>query len=242
MGPVVFLLIFVVVTAFVAMRNRAKRGGEAAQKQTVLEALAPLIDGAVSKDGVLTGRYRSYAVSTETGLSGPAGLTSQSASPGAQVLRVHITSPSLMTGQAWQFRSTSDALQGGGHWRFMEPGEEFPFGRLLSRAADVPMPDPQLESRLRAAGIEAALDRIPGSSLSWLPDVAFAGALGRNVLARYERAGQTVPPEAQEKAAAAAGLRIEFERQRFDDPTPDQFRQVLDAAVDIIEVNRRANR
>ena len=239
MGPVLFLLIFVAVTVFISVRSRAKRGGEVAQKQTVLEALAPLVDGVVSKDGVLKGRYQDYAVSAETGISGPAGLTSQSASPGAQVLRVHITSPSLMTGQAWQFRSTSDALQGGGHWRFLEPGEEFPFGRLLSRAGGVPAPDPQLEGRLRAAGIEPALDRIPGSSLSWLPEVAFAGALGRNLLERFERAGQTVPPEAQEQAAG--GLRIEFERQRFDDPTPDQFQQVLDAALAILEVNRQAN-
>ena len=241
MGPILFLLLFVAVTVFISMRSRAKRSGEVAQKQTVLEALAPLVNGAVSKDGELKGRYEDYTVTAETGISGPPGLTSQSASPGAQVLRVHITSPTLMAGDAWQFRNTSDALQGGGHWRFLEPGEEFPFGRKLSRFGGVPMPDPQLEGRLRAAGIEAALDRIPGSSLSWLPEVAFAGALGRNILERFERAGQPVPPEAQEQAAAAGGLRIEFERQRFDDPTPDQFRQVLDAALAILEVNRQAN-
>jgi hypothetical protein len=240
MGPVLFLLIFVVLTAFIAMRNRAKRSGEAAQKQTVLEALAPLVAGAVSKN-VLTGRYKEYTVTAETGVSGPPGLTSQSASPGPQVLRVHITSPSLMTGQAWQFRNTSDATHIGGGWRFMEPGAEFPFGRMLSRAADIPMPDAQLEDRLRAAGIEAALDHLPQSSVGWLPEVAFAGAMGRNLLERYERAGRAMPAEAQEQAAAIAGLRIEFERQRFDDPRPEQFRQVLDTALDIIEINKRAN-
>ena len=236
-----FLLIFVAATAFVALRRRAKRTVQENQHRTVLNALAPLVSGAVSKDEVLTGRYGEYAVTAEMGIGSPPGVTSGHAGSGANVLRVHIASPSLMTGQAWHFRNTRDATHLGGHWRFIEPGAEFPFGRMLSRAADIPMPDPRLEDGLRARGIEAAFDRLPPSSAGWLPEVAFAGGMGRSMLERYERAGRTLPPEAQEKVAAVGGLRIEVERQHFDDPSPDQFRQLLDAAVDIIEINRQAN-
>ena len=216
-----FLLIFVVATAFVALRRRAKRTGQENQRRTVLNALAPLVNGAVSKDEVLTGRYKEYAVTAEMGIGSPPGVTSGQSGSGANVLRVHITSPSLMTGQAWQFRNTRDATHLGGHWRFIEPGAEFPFGRLLSRGADIPKPDPGLEHGLRAGGIEAAFDRLPPSSAGWLPEIAFAGGMGRNLLERYERAGVTLPPEAQEKAAGVGGLRIEVERQHFDDPSPE---------------------
>jgi len=241
MGPVLFLLIFVAVTVFLAMRGRAKRTGESDQRQTVLEALVPLVGGTVSKDGELTGQYQGYAISAEMGTSTPPGLSSGASGNYANVLRVHIMGASLMTGQAWQFRNTGGSTQPGGHWRFLEPGQDFPFGRALSRAADVPMPDPQLESRLREGGIGAALDRLPLSELGWLPDVAFAGAVGLNLVERYQRAGLELPPEAQEQAAQVGGLRIEVERPRFDDPRPEQFRQLLDAALGIIEINSRLN-
>jgi hypothetical protein len=47
-GPVLFLLLFVVVTAFIAVRQRGKRTGQQDQRRTVLETTAPLVNGAVS--------------------------------------------------------------------------------------------------------------------------------------------------------------------------------------------------
>ena len=41
--------------------------------------------------------------------------------------------------------------------------------------------------------------------------------------------------------ASAAGLRVEVERAHYDDPSPEAFQKLLDAALNVLEVNRQAN-
>jgi hypothetical protein len=111
--------------------------------------------------------------------------------------------------------------------------------------------DPTTDHRLRAGGMLEQLEQLepPGSKsryvmVSYTPDGA---ATIDHVLSRVE----AVRPDIAERARREADrhlerergghLRIEIERDGDADPTSERFREILDAAIAIAQLNATIN-
>jgi hypothetical protein len=238
----VIVLAIIVVAVIVGSRrmtaDRTRSGhGE------VLAALAPVVGGSVSGEQVLTGRYRGYDVEVVLRTADPAapGMTGNSATnlveavqlrllgaPGAQPWAVW-REPSL-TGRTWDW-----------HFARADGGDFLPFLGRLSRLAGLPPADPDLPDRLRAAGILDAFERVSPPTKDYLPRINFVPDLRMAMMERL-RVTRDLPAAAQQPPASAGPrLELEVERMSDDDPTPERFRALLDTALEIAEINARAN-
>jgi hypothetical protein len=255
MYPVLFVLILVAATVVVAIVQRRRREAETATREDVLPALAPVISGSLApattgKAGsagarVLSGTYEGYEVETALITTG-GGITTEGVGPGQnQMEAVELTLRGVAGAQPWCFRlgyGRDDATR----WWWIGP-EQFmgSVGRRLSRMSGLTQ-DPDLEQRLRQGGIGDALERLGVAPRAvGLPNALFVPdltTLANERRERYERAGISSADHPFPDAELLTGrLVIEVERADNSDPTPERFREILDAAVGIAELNARIN-
>jgi hypothetical protein len=122
-------------------------------------------------------------------------------------------------------------------------------GKLFSHMSPIPI-DPAIDDRLRRGGMLEALERLgprearaPYIFVSFRPDGATAIA---ETLRRVEALGGQLAERARHEAAErlklGGQLRIEVERANEHDPTSERFRELLDAAMAVAELNASINR
>ena len=113
-------------------------------------------------------------------------------------------------------------------------------GLVVSHDATLDLLDRQLARIDRLAAIQQAPDE-PHAELRL---AARDGGAGPR---RFEERGVAVPERARQEAEAylalerGGHLRIEIERPSAGEPTPEHFREMLDAAVAIADLNQRLN-
>jgi hypothetical protein len=122
-------------------------------------------------------------------------------------------------------------------------------GKLFSQMSPIQI-DPAVDARLLAGGMLQSLEQLvprgvtaPYVLVSFMPDGAAAVA---RRLDRMEAVGGQVAERARHEAAErlklGGRLRIEIERASEQDPTPERFRELLDAAVAVAELNASINK
>jgi|tagenome__1003787_1003787.scaffolds.fasta_scaffold20874000_2 hypothetical protein len=243
MVDVLVIVMAVVVVALVVTTRLRKSTVHWSHRTDVLGALVPVVGGSVSADQVLTGRYRGYDIEVLLRTAAPEapGMTAESFRDMVEAVQLRLIgargaqpwyvwrSPSL-TGRSWD-------------WHFARPdgGDFLPFFGHLSRMAGLPPADADLPDRLRAAGILAAFERVSPPTKDSLPRISFIPDLRSPMMERLRAVRDLPPAAAQPSAQTAPRLELEVERMGDADPSPERFRALLDAAVDVAEINARAN-
>src|SRR5262249_11116455 len=121
-------------------------------------------------------------------------------------------------------------------------------GKLVSRVSPIPI-DPGIDDRLRQGGMLEALERLrpregkaPYIFVSFQPDGAPAIA---TTLQRVEglcvQLADRARGEAARRLKQGGEVRIEVERASEGDPTPERFRELLDAAMAVVRLNGSIN-
>jgi hypothetical protein len=237
------------------------------RSEAVLAPLAPVVEGTVS-DGRLRGSYQGYAVeawpmrqrpspdvaNVETGgtrssgplvnvfdikLAGVAGTHDWDC--GSSPRGPYSLVPEVFTSLVYRLIRTE--------FKF-----ERPQGGWLRNKLGVPAADPELQQRLRAAGLFEELSLLRWGTHPYLPRVSFnphAQAIGPGPLADYEsglkemlRAQGHPEYEAALDDELRAGrqqhrgeLEVQVEAGKGRAPTQERFRELLGVAVRIAQIN-----
>jgi hypothetical protein len=212
---VLVIAMAVVVVALVVGSRRVEAGRTSARRADLLATLAPVVGGSVSGDQVLTGRYRGYDVQVCVRTADPArpGLSVGSERYLVQAVELRLAGPP--GGQPWDVWRSPSLTGRASSWQFARPHD------ALARLAGRPPADPDLPDRLRAAGRLDALDRLSPPTKDSLPRIRFT-------------------PTSQPGPAGSL-LDVVVGRTGDADPTPERFREILDAAVGIAEINAHAD-
>ena len=240
----VILLAGLIVIGVVATRYR-KADRTRSGRDLMLAALAPVVGGTVSRDQVLSGRYRDYdvQVSLRTADPAPPDLPGGVSSEGYDVEVVRVRLVGAPGGQPWAVWRHLN-LTGTTMWHFARPdgSDLLPFLGPLTRLAGAPQADPDLPDRLSAAGILDAFAALGPPTRDSFPHIRFMPLPGQVALDRLRAAGRDLPPSALEEwLRLRPSLEVEVERVDEGDPSPDRFRSILDTAIGIAEINARAN-
>lgn len=232
-----------VVGVVTARYRRADR--ERSSRNLVLAALAPVVGGTVSREQVLSGRYRDYDVQVSLRTADPAppdlpgGESSERSD--VEVVRVRLVgAPGAQPWAVWRHLTPTGSTT----WHFARPdgSDLLPFLGPLTRLAGAPQADPDLPDRLSAAGVLDALAALGPPTGDSFPHVRFMPLPGPVALDRLRTAGRDLPPSALEEwLRLRPSLEVEVERADEADPSPDRFRSILDTAIGIAEINARAN-
>jgi hypothetical protein len=218
-------------------------------RDTLLHSLASVVSGTVSDQQELTGTYDGHAITAtlrRTGRIDNATIESGSDVNNFEVIELELRGAPGRS--PWGFYTTLPPRIRG-KWlstdRLALPGS-----KLLSRLTPTPI-DPTIDDRLRDGGMLDALDRLepaggnaPYVFVTYVPDGA--GAITER-LHEFEARGGAVAERARREADAyrareqGGHLRIEVERVNGSEPTPEHFREMLDAAVAIADLNARLN-
>jgi hypothetical protein len=242
MYPVLFIVILAVGIVVVNVRRRSKERVVQSRQDARLDELAPVVAGTVSADRVLHGTYGGYAVEAslaETWVES-VGSSSGHAEP-IPVVRLHLLG--VPGTHPWSCRARLRPLLGNEHEFGFSDGDHGLAAGVMRRLGQLPEPDPDLPDRLRDAGlIDAirALDR--PTNVGWVPHVQFRPDLAPVMVERMRQRGITIPDDARAEAEKMQSmLEVEVERHGDDDPSPDEFRALLDGAIHIAEINGRVN-
>lgn len=242
-----FVCIVVIVVAFTA-RGRKERATKHSREH-VLDALAPVISGSLSDNGELIGTYSGHPVETSLRTTGRVDHTVTSHSGSSNIEVILLVIRGVSGSQPWSFYTSVSAGPPRQRWRSAIAFAGV-LGQMLSRLTPFPI-DPGTDERLRQGGLPEALERLvpPGVKgpyllVSFVPDGA--QAIGKT-LQRVEAIGGAIAEKARRDAAEwlrreqGGHLRIEVERAGTGDPTPERFRETLDAAIAIAKLNATIN-
>lgn len=244
MIDVLVIVMAVVVVGLVIGSRRMKAERKRSGRDELLAVLAAVVDGSVSSDQVLTGRYRGYDVQARLRMGDP-GLPGSSGDGRSNL--VEVVELRLLGAQGAQPWSVwrSPALTGHSWtWHFARPdgGDFLPGLGRLTRLAGMPQADADLPDRLRAAGMFDAFDRVSPPMKDYLPRIRFMPDLRPQMMERLRSARPDLPAAAMKLPPdAEASLELEVERAGEADPSPQRFAEILDAAIAIAEINARAN-
>jgi hypothetical protein len=211
--------------------------GRTRRRDAALARLAPLISGAVSsKDKRLRGSYGGHDVEAWVSKYDPTPTEISVEYRPDEVIVFHLGIGGVSGRESWSCRRqprlnpfappeyTFD-------WSYGGIGETF--SGLLGKVVDVPEHDPELEQLLRGAGLIETIDGFGHGSSPYLPHVRYAPAL------RHEF---PLPPSATREPQEQVGqLLCVFELERETDPTAERFRELLDRALRIVDVNASVN-
>jgi hypothetical protein len=111
------------------------------------------------------------------------------------------------------------------------------FGQILDR----PEHDSALEERLRAAGLVEVVERLGRESSPFLPEVRYTPALQWKNPAQLRDIGAQLPALAGSLQERNGALTCEVEMRGNPAPSPERFRELLEHAVRIVEINAEAN-
>jgi hypothetical protein len=216
-GVVILLVLVAGGLVWFSLARRRTREREAA-----LARLAPLISGTVSsKDHGVRGTYRGHDVEARVSKHDPTPSGLGDSSPD-EVVVFQLRLGGVAGREPWACRRQPRLKP------FADPEYVFdwsyggvgaPFAALLGKVADVPEHDPALEQRLREAGLPETVDGFGQGSSSFLPRVRFTPAL-------HDRGGE---------------LFCELELRSETDPSLERFGELLDRALEVVEINSRSN-
>jgi hypothetical protein len=205
------------------------------KRKEALAQLAPIVSGAVSsKEGHVEGTYGGHDVEAWTWKRDPtpSGLSSE-AGPEYHVFNLRL-----------------GGVQGRAPWAcvraaqlnpFASPKYEFdlsyaglgPLAAVIGAVAHEPPRDPELEYRLRAAGVVDIVDALGSGKSAFLPRVRYTPALEPKFPALAQ-----LRPQARERVGE---LYCEVEVGRDTDPTPERFSELLELALGLVAINAAAN-
>ena len=211
--------------------------GRTRRREAALARLAPVISGTVSsKDRRLRGTYRGHDVEAWATKYDPTPSSLSSDSSPVEVPVFFLRIGGVPGREPWAclrelrlnpFASPTYVFE----WSYGGIGALF--SGLLGKVTDVPEHDPGLEQRLREAGVVEAVDGFGHGSSAYLPRVRYTPAL---------RPWLPGPSGALRQPHEQVGeLLCEVELPRDTDPTPERFGELLDRALQIVEINSRAN-
>jgi hypothetical protein len=238
--PIAFIAVVIAACVFAVSRGRAKKRATQSDRADLLQQLAPVVSGTVSDGPRLTGTYggRDVTVTLERVDPIPVSATRNAGMGNNQVdiVRLHVSGD----GRAfWHLRPGLGKPFGTNHFEFVHHDGG---GSLLQKftGLNALQPDPELEDRLRDAGIMQAAERLEAPA-GWFPQVLLSPNLAGAMAERMRAAGVNAPANAQPSPSARGGLEIQLQRDGERDPTPDRFRDLLEAALAILEINARVN-
>jgi hypothetical protein len=114
--------------------------------------------------------------------------------------------------------------------------------RRLEALTGMPMPDPEVQLRLEAAGLLTLLARLVQGG-GWLPIVAFtpssAGAVEHVMSQIPGFAG--LDEAALERMRASSSLTLTVEVAKGKVPSPERFQDHLDVAAQVVRINKTVN-
>jgi hypothetical protein len=238
-----FGFVAVVVIVFVFSSRARREKATTVLREHILQAAAPILDGSVA-NGRLTGTYKGYFVEASLRTSGRIDAIGDGHS-GANTIEMLLLVLHRVSGtRPWGF-FTSMTFTGGieDRWR-----SAIAFAGVLRKLLNQMSPiqiDLAIDARLRERGMLEALERLvprgvsaPYLLVSFVPDVASGVARKlERMEALGDRAADRARHEGTERLKLGGRLRIEVERASEQDPTPDRFRELLDAAVAVAELN-----
>jgi hypothetical protein len=233
LGVVSFLVI--VGIAFVILR---RDGARKRSSHVGLERLSPAVSGTVSsKDGRLRGTYRGYAVEAFAAQVEP-GPSSEHTPTFVDVFYLQLGG--VPGREAWQCASWPRLKP------FAPPEFKFDFGGppLLpgfGKIVDVSDHDPALEERLRAAGLAEAIERLGRESNPFLPEVRYIPVWRWKNPTQLRDVGAQLPALAKLPHETNGALVCQIEMRSGPVPSIERFRDLLDHAVRIAEINAEAN-
>jgi hypothetical protein len=206
------------------------------RRKEALAQLAPIVSGAVSsKEGHLEGIYGGHEVEAWTWKRDPtpSGLSSD-AGPEFQVFNLRITDV--------QGRAPWACVRAAQLNPLASPEYEFdlsyaglgPLSGLIGAFAHEPPQDPELEDRLRAAGVVEVVEALGSGKSGFLPRIRYTPALEPKFAALQAR----FPPELRERIGE---LYCEVEVRRDTDPTPERFSELLELAFGLVAINAAVN-
>jgi hypothetical protein len=239
-----------------------QRGAEA-----VLAPLAPVIEGTVS-DVRVRGKYEGFVVEAWPVRENPipempAWQAGSSTPPGPVVNILVVKLGGVSGGHFWDCRSCPTLSTGfvplfsRVFFRLVRTKFEFehPKGEWLSKKLSVPPADEEVKERLRAAGLFEELTWLRWGRHPYLPKVTFnprAQAAGLASLASRMKEGLRAEGRPELESAIDEGMRtsidehpaelsLQVEMGKAKAPTGDGFRELLDRAVRIAQINAEAN-
>lgn len=210
---------------------------------TVLDGLAPVVDGTVDRDGHLRGTTGGRHVDVWFERLDPTPLTTalDSANPVyVDVIRFRLAATGATP---WYLRSERQLRPGGGHaYEFVRQPAAAALRRFSPFPDLVPTEDPAVEARLRQAGLFEAISRLAPASSLWLPRVRFTP--DPRAAMRERMRGVPVPADVAagpRDSGAEVGLMIDTPRPDLAGPATERFAAMLTAAIGIAELNERVN-
>jgi hypothetical protein len=225
-------IIVAIAIAIGAVRGRAKT----ARADAVLAPLVPVIGGTVS-GGRLRGTYQGHPVEAWPETRNPSPSVSDDPSSSFKVNLFNLKLAEVPGRQYWYCRSQPRLLG----------APDFEFGGLVGRGwtladrlgtlAGYPASDAALEERLRAAGLIRELSGLGARDSGFLPIVSFFPPPSQ------ERLQQLAPLALPEAAQAhfSGELTCEIEMGTGIVPTPEGFRELLETALRVAQINAEAN-
>ncbi len=240
--------VLVIVVVF-ATRGR-KQQATARSREQLLNALAPVISGTLSKNLELTGTFAGHPIEASlrtTGRIDQLGSSGYRSNSSFEVLLLVLRG--ARGEHPWGFYTSVDGGRIGKKWQSVITFAGAP-GRMLSRLSHIPI-DRGIDERLEQGGMLQALDGLeagdthrPYVLVSYVPDGSRAVD---GILQRIEQAGGHLAERARHEAAEylhreqGGHLRVEVERRGDDDPSPERFRAILNAAVAVATLNATIN-
>jgi hypothetical protein len=244
-GVVCLVIVVIVFTARPRRERAIKRG-----REQLLQALAPVVSGSLSDALHLTGTYKGHPVEASLRSSGRIdSLGGHSAASDIEVITINLRG--APGGHPWGFYSSlvnrTPLMK---KWRSTTVSAGA-IGQFLSRLTPMPI-DPAIDDRLRDGGMLERFERLepphvkrPYVLVSYVPDGAavIEHTLERVDAVRPGAFGGDARRTAAEWLAREQGghLRVEIERGGSNEPTPERFREILDAAIAIAQLNAIIN-
>jgi len=242
-----FGLVAVAVIVIVFSARGRQQKATAKSRGDVLHTLAPIVGGTLS-DGQLTGTYQGHPVEASLRTTGRVDTIGGDHSTTNTFEVVLLLLHGVAGSNPWGFFTSISPSGSLEHkWR-SSIALAGVLGKLFSHVSPIPV-DPGIDDRLRQGGMLEALERLgprdgkaPYIFVSFHPDGAPAIA---KTLQRMEAAGVQLAERARHEAAErlkqGGELRIEVERASENDPTPERFRELLDAAMAVARLNASIN-
>lgn len=207
----------------------------------LLGGLASVVAGTVDRDGHLHGSVGGRALEVWFQRLDPTPLTPQHYNPVyAEVLRLNLQADGHTP---WYVRSEALLTHPGRHaYEFVREVATDVLLRFSPVRDLIATQDPEVESRLRQAGLFEAITAFAPPSRLWLPRIRFTPDPRAAIM---ERMRHVPVPEGVESGPSGPntsfGLSIDVERDNNADPTPERFAAMLRAALYVAEFNEHVN-
>jgi hypothetical protein len=238
MGSSTLGVLFFFVIAGIAFAIVRRGQTEKRRRDVGLARLSPTVSGTVSsKDGRLRGTYRGYAVEAWAAQVEP-GPSSEHTPTFVDVFFLQLGG--VAGREAWQCASWPRLKP------FAPPEFKFDFGGppLLpgfGKIVDISDHDPALEERLRAAGLTEAIESLGRESNPFLPEARYMPVWRWQNPAQLRDVAAQLPALAASPHETKGALMCEVEMRGGPVPSPERFRELLDHAVRIAQINAEAN-